>query len=119
VDVTIEHPLAPSRWPLNLTRVQRTLPDAEMHKRTQAEERCARHQWEYIGAAFNPWGCTGPAASKLLRDVLRLATNSYSGTAKQRKFQELTENLAITLARAVARQLRLAERATDRMILNS
>ena len=107
LDVCFEHPLAPHKWPLNLTGVENTLRAAEATKRGHAEERCARHNWGYAGAAFSPWGMLGPGAAQFLHALKKKATNGLSDSAKMLKDMEITRGVSMTIARQVAKQLRL------------
>jgi hypothetical protein len=113
VDFVVEHPLAPSRWPLHIPRITRALADAEAHKRDGAEARCARHLWDFQGAAFSVWGAPGPAATRLLSDIARVATHGLAGQRKSIREAEIRQNISIVLARSLARQLRLADRVAD------
>ena len=113
VDFVVEHPLAPGRWPLQVGRVQRAIPDAEAAKARAAADRCARHSWDFTGAGFSVWGATGPAAAKMLYELTRRATHALLGAHKTARAEEIRQNFSLTLARAVARQLRLAVRVMD------
>jgi hypothetical protein len=118
VDFVIEHPLAPHRWPLRLERVQRCLKDAEVAKQTKGEERCARHGWGFQPAAFTTWGMAGPQASAMLFEIKKRATNNLSGWIKIKKAEEITANISLTMARQIARQLRMRNRVHEMCTTN-
>ena len=101
------HPLAPHKWPLNLSLVESTLRTAEAVKRGNAEERCAKHGWGYVGASFSPWGMLGPGAAQFLHALKKKATNGLSDSSKSLKDMEITRGLSMTIDRQVAKQLRL------------
>ena len=113
VDIVIEHALAPSRWPLNLSRVSAILPDAEATKATRASERCARAGWDFQGAAFSLWGKPGPAASSLIFRLQQVAHNGLHTHEREQSEREFRQNFSLAFVRAVARQLRLACRVQD------
>ena len=113
VDLVLEHALAPSRWPLNMSRVTSTLPDAEGAKAARAADRCARAGWDFQGAAFTLWGKPGPAASSLLYRLQQVAHNGMHAADRDRSQLEFRQNFSLAFVRAVARQLRLATRVQD------
>ena len=70
-------------------------------------------QLDFTGAGFNVWGGTGPAAAKMLYELTRRATHALAGAHRAARAEEIRQNVSLTLARAVARQLRLAIRVMD------
>ena len=106
VDLTVEHPLAPSRWPLKLSAVTSVLRAAEARKITESEGACLSHGWDYTPAAFSPWGMAGPSAFQLITEITRKATGALSGQAKIKRANEIAQGLSLAMVRQVARQLK-------------
>jgi hypothetical protein len=98
--------------------VQRCLKDAEVAKQTKGEERCARHGWGFQPAAFTTWGMAGPQASAMLFEIKKRATNNLSGWIKIKKAEEITANISLTMARQIARQLRMRNRVHEMCTTN-
>ncbi len=63
VDFTLCHPLAPSKWLLQLSVVADALKKTEKKKVLVAQERCTHARWSYVAAAFSPWEIPGPIAA--------------------------------------------------------
>ena len=113
VDLVFDHALAPSKWPLALSRVKDVLPAAEASKARLASERCARAGWDFQGAAFSLWGRPGPAAASLLYKVQHLSHTGAIAADRETRELEFRQNFSLSLQRSIARQLRLAIRVQD------
>jgi hypothetical protein len=113
VDFTVCHPLAPSKWPLQLPVVADALKKAEKKKVLVAQERCTHAGWSYVAAAFSPWGMPGPSAAGLLQEITRRATASLEGWERSKHSVEINQGFSITVARQLARQLSLRYRVIE------
>jgi hypothetical protein len=113
VDLTVTHPLGLSQHPLNVRNAARHCQRAEAAK-TQAEgDLCLRAGWGFLPMAFSPWGGAGPHARALLHEFGKRATAHLAGWPKLRRLREINENLSLTLAREVVRQVSLRNRVQD------
>ena len=113
VDLTVTHPFGLSQHPIIVRNVAKHCHRAEAAK-TQAEgDLCLRAGWGFSPMAFSPWGGTGPTAKSLLHEIGKRATAHLAGWPKQRRLREISENLSLTLAREVVRQLSLRNRVQD------
>ena len=121
VDLTITSPLALDAFPLSVEKAKRHLNEAEKEKRSKQLPSCEAMGWGHHPAAYSPWGGQGTAARSLLWEVLKHATSDQQGWAKTQRILELRQNLSITLAREVARQLSLRCQVSDSLepLLNS
>ena len=113
VDLTVTHPLGLSQHPLVVKSAARHCQRAEATKTEAEGDLCLRAGWGFAPAAFTPWGGAGPTARALLHEVGRRATSHLSGWPKQRRLREIHENLSLTLAREVVRQLSVRNRVQD------
>ena len=113
MDLTISHPLGLGEHPIVVQRAASHCQGKEREKSADEAELCRRVGWGFTPAAFSPWGGCGPSARALLHEVGRRATADLEGWPKLRRLRELHENLSLTLAREVARQLSLRNRVQD------
>ena len=113
VDLTVTHPLGLSQHPLNARNAARHCKRAEDAKLQAEGDLCQQAGWGFTPMAFSPWGGAGPNAKGLLHEVGRRATAHLSGWPKERRLREIHENLSLTLAREVVRQLSLRNRVQD------
>ena len=94
-------------------KAQHHLNDAERAKKTKQLSSCEAMGWAHHPAAYSPWGGQGSAARGLLYEVLKRATADQQGWSKTQRILELRQNLSLTLAREVAKQLSLRCRVQD------
>ena len=113
VDLTVSHPFALDQMPLRTEKCHRHLAEAEASKQKLNAADCAAARWGCMGIAYNPWGGQGPDAKTLLFETLKKACGDLQGWPKVLREQELRIELALTLAREVARQLRLRVQVQD------
>ena len=113
VDLTITHPVGLSQHPINVRNAARHCKRAEIAKAQAEGDLCQRAGWGFVPVAFSPWGGAGPNARALLHEIGKRATTHLSGWPKQRCLRELHENLSLTLAREVVRQLSLRNRVQE------
>ena len=113
VDITVTSCLKSSEYPLDVARARTYLAHAEREKVRNNQEVCDHMGWDCMGAAFSPWGGTGPAASELISGLLQKATVDKEGWPRQREIQRLAAQLSFTLFRHVARQLEMRCRVAD------
>lgn len=113
VDLTITSPLGLDAYPLNTEKARRHLNEAEKEKRTKQITQCEAMGWGHHPAAYSPWGGQGNAAKSLLFEVLKRATADQQGWPKTQRILEMRQNLSLTLAREVAKQLSLRCRVLD------
>ena len=113
VDLTISSPLSLDCFPLNIERAKRHLNEKEKDKKSKQLAQCEAMGWGHHPAAYSPWGGQGTAARSLLFEVLKRATADQQGWAKTQRILELRQNLSITLAREVAKQLSLRCRVLE------
>ena len=64
-------------------------------------------------AALSPWGTTGPAVASILHEILKRASADLESAAKGIRIQEMRQNLSVTLARSLAKQLALKNRIIE------
>ena len=115
VDLTVTSPTALDCYPLNPEKARRHLNEAEKAKKAKQFDACDAMGWGHHPAAYSPWGGQGTAARSLLHEVLKRATADQNGWAKTQRILELRQNISVTLAREVARQLALRCRVVDTM----
>lgn len=115
VDFTVSSPCTLDCYPLSPERARRHLSDIEAKKTALQKDMCHQMGWGHHPAGYSPWGGQGAHARSLLYEVLRRATADLVGWAKAQRLAELRQNLALTLAREVARQLSLRCRVIDAM----
>ena len=113
VDLTISHPLGLGEHPLVVQAAAAHCQHKERDKTSAEADQCSAAWWGFTPAAFTPWGGCGPSARALLHEVGRRATADLEGWPKLRRLRELNENLSLTLAREVARQLSLRNRVQE------
>jgi len=113
VDFNVTSPLSWDLYPLNLDRARRHLNNAEKDKRAKQLHQCETVGWGHHPAAYSLWGGQGSAAKALLFEVLKRATADQQGWPKTQRILELRQNLSLTLAREVAKQLSLRCRLLD------
>ena len=63
--------------------------------------------------ACSTWGGEGPGAKRIFHEVLHRATADLQGWQKTERTREIRQALSLTLAREVARQLRVRCRVND------
>jgi hypothetical protein len=113
VDLTVTHPVGLSGHPIVVQNAAQHTRRAEASKVAAEGDLCRQAGWGFTPAAFTPWGGCGPSARALLHEVGRRATAALAGWPKERRLREINENLSLTLAREVARQLSLCHRVQD------
>ena len=106
VDFTICNPIAADNFPLKPGMGKQHLSLAEREKIRKEGPLCAQAAWGFHPAALSPWSCMGPAAKWLLHDTLKKITPDLTLAAHSARIQEIKQNISITLAREVARQLK-------------
>ena len=105
VDFTISSPCNLDCYPPSPERARRHLAKIEAEKTALQKEMCEQMGWGHHPAGYSPWGGQGAHARSLLYEVLRRATADLVGWPKAQRLAELRQNLALTLAREVAKQL--------------
>ena len=119
VDFTITSPTSLDCYPLNpenSRNSRRHLNEAEKKaKRVKQSPSCDAMGWAHHPAAYSPWGGQGAAAKGLLHELLKRATADQQGWPKVQRILELRQNLSLTLAREVAKQLAMRCRVLDSM----
>ena len=115
VDFTICSPCTLDNYPLSPERARRHLAKIEAEKTALQKEMCEQMGWGHHPAGYSPWGGQGAHARSLLYEVLRRATADLVGWPKAQRLAELRQNLALTLAREVARQLAVRCQVIDAM----
>jgi hypothetical protein len=113
VDLTVTSPFTAENYPLSLDQAGRHLKAAERKKLTKHAASCAAMGWGANPAAFSPWGTTGPAAASILQEILKRASADLESAAKGTRIQEMRQNLSVTLARSLAKQLALKNRMLE------
>ena len=113
VDFTVVNPLAGDQYPLNIETAKRHLSFTEKAKRIKEGPLCATMYWGFQAMAFSPWGGMGPSANWMLIEVLKRVTADLPYAAHAARLSEVRQNLSITLAREVARQLALRCQVLD------
>jgi hypothetical protein len=107
VDFTICNPLTADAFPLNLDAAKRHLAHAEKEKIRKEGPLCAAARWGFHPAAFSPWGGMGPSARWLLAETTKKIASDLPHAAHAVRVAEIRQNLSLTIAREVARQLSL------------
>ena len=69
--------------------------------------------WECLPMAYSTWGGEGPGAKRVFREVLKRSTADLQGWQRTVRAVEMRQALSLTLAREVARQLRMRCRVND------
>ena len=113
VDFTTTSPLRLDPYPLSLEKAKRHLNEAEKAKRAKQLSSCHAMGWGHHPAAYSPWGGQGTAARSLLYEVLKRATADQQGWSKPQRILEMRQNISMTLAREVAKQLSLRCRVQE------
>ena len=112
VDFTVTSPLTPDAFPLSLEKAKRHN-EAEKAKKAKQLSSCHAMGWGHHPAAYSPWGGQGTAARSLLYEVLKRATADQQGWSKTQRILEMRQNISMTLAREVAKQLSLRCRVQE------
>ena len=115
VDFTVTSPLTSDCYPLTHEGARRHLKNAEELKYSQERRTLSATsmQWGLQPAAFSPWGGMGPSARHLLFEVTKRVTSGTPLSASNSRANEIRQNISMTLAREVARQLSLVYRILD------
>jgi hypothetical protein len=116
VDFTVSNPISADNFPLRPGMGKQHLSHAEREKLRKEGPLCAQAAWGFHPAALSPWGGMGPAAKWLLEETLKRITADLPLAAHSARVQEVRQNLSLTLAREVARQLSLRCRVTDTQV---
>ena len=113
VDLTVTCPFTADNYPLSQDQAARHLKTAEKRKLEKHAASCVRMGRGAHPMAFSPWGSTGPLASTLTQEILKRSVADLEPEAKGVRIQELRQNLSITLACSLARQLSLRDRVLE------
>jgi hypothetical protein len=107
VDFTVTNALSADNYPLVPDTAARHLKRAEEQKKLKEGPACNATGWGMHPAAYSHWGAMGPMAKTLLVEVSKRVANDLPHAAQPNRVGEIRQNLSITLAREVARQLSL------------
>ena len=113
VDLTITNPLQAENLPLKPDTAFSHLSQAERDKHKKHNESCEKQRWLSNPAAFSPWGGCGPAAKSLLRDLISRIVGAQHPAVRECRTREIRENLSLTLARHIAKQLSVKNRVLE------
>jgi hypothetical protein len=113
VDLTITCPFTAENYPLSQEQTARHLKTAEKRKLDKHAASCTRMGWGAHPMAFSPWGSAGPLAKSMTQEILKRSVADLEPDCRGIRVQELRQNLSITLARSLARQLSLRDRVLE------
>ena len=113
VDFTVTNPLTADNYPLQPGIGKAHMAAAERANVVKEGPLCVTVCWGFHPAAFSPWGGMGPQARWLLEETTKRITADLPMAAHSARVAEVRQNLSLTLAREVARQLALRCRVID------
>ena len=107
------NPLTADNYPLQPGVGKSYLSQAERAKVSKEGPLCAAVSWGFHPVAVSPWGGLGPQARWLLDETTKQITTDLPMAAHTVRVGEVRQNLSLTLAREVARQLSVRWRIMD------
>ena len=105
VDLTITHPVQAESWPLGPETAALHLSKAEKDKNEKHKEVCKSMRWACHPMALTPWGGCGRSAKTLLFELTRRIAGDLLPPMRDERIRNIRENLSLSLAREVAKQL--------------